>query len=144
MNFDLTGLFQRQSNIANTQGYSAMQPVSANAAGNGNLNLSVGQIVSGQVIAVDGDVVQVEVAPGTVLQAKVEDGLALLKGMSVSFEVSGMSDKQIGTCINSVLSQILSPPLSSQTQRYGRLSCRQSFSEAALPPWHPDAPWDVA
>ncbi len=95
MNFDLTGLFQRQSNIANTQGYSAMQPVNANAAGSGNLNLSVGQIVSGQVIAVDGDVVQVEVAPGTVLQAKVEDGLALLKGMSVSFEVSGMSDKQI-------------------------------------------------
>ncbi len=95
MNFDLTGLFQRQSNIASTQGYSAVQQPGTNASGNGNLNLSVGQIVSGQVVAVDGEMVQVEIAPGTVLQAKVEDGLSLLKGMSVSFEVSGMSDKQI-------------------------------------------------
>lgn len=95
MNFDLTGLFQRQSNIANAQGYSAVQSGNTNASGSGNLNLSVGQIVSGQIVAVDGEVVQVEIAPGTVLQAKVEDGLSLLKGMSVSFEVSGMSDKQV-------------------------------------------------
>lgn len=95
MNFDLTGLFQRQSNIANAQGYSAVQTGNANASGSGNINLSVGQIVSGQVVAVDGEVVQVEIAPGSVLQAKVEDGLSLLKGMSVSFEVSGMSDKQV-------------------------------------------------
>ena len=95
MNFDLTGLFQRQSNIANAQGYSAVQSGNTNASGSGNLNLSVGQIVSGQIVAVDGEVVQVEIAPGTVLQAKVEEGLSLLKGMSVSFEVSGMSDKQV-------------------------------------------------
>ncbi len=101
MNFDLTGLFQRQSQIPLTdRGMTGAQGISSAQAGNmqagnGNLNLSVGQIVSGQVVAVDGDMVQVEVAPGTVLQAKVEDGLTLLKGMSVSFEVSGMSDKQI-------------------------------------------------
>ncbi len=107
MSFDLTGLFQRQSQIPvsdrgnpYTQNTSGAQAASgagqtAGANANANLNLSVGQIVSGQVIAVDGEVVQVEIAPGTVLQAKVEDGLSLLKGMSVSFEVSGMSDKQI-------------------------------------------------
>ena len=101
MNFDLTSFLQRQSQIPLTdrgmtsaQGTSNAQSVSAQT-GSANLNLSVGQIVSGQVVAVDGDVVQVEVAPGSVLQAKVEDGLTLLKGMSVSFEVSGMSDKQI-------------------------------------------------
>lgn len=102
MNFDLTGLFQRQSNIPLTdrgvttaQGASGVQAGNMQQTGSADLNLSVGQIVSGQVIAVDGDAVQVEVAPGTVLQAKVEDGLTLLKGMSVSFEVSGMSDKQV-------------------------------------------------
>ena len=101
MNFDLTSFLQRQSQIpltdrgmASAQGVSNVQNAGAQA-GSANLNLSVGQIVSGQVVAVDGDVVQVEVAPGSVLQAKVEDGLTLLKGMSVSFEVSGMSDKQI-------------------------------------------------
>ena len=105
MNFDLTGLFQRQSQIpvadqsvASGQGMTGAQNVSGTqfAAGQGsNLNLSVGQIISGQVVAVDGDIVQVELSPGTILQAKVEDGLSLLKGMSVSFEVSGMSDKQV-------------------------------------------------
>ncbi len=101
MNFDLTGLFQRQSQMpVSDRGMSGPSSASGVQAGNSqagsaNLNLSVGQIISGQVIAVDGDMVQVEVSPGTVLQAKVEDGLALLKGMSVSFEVSGMSDKQI-------------------------------------------------
>lgn len=101
MNFDLTGLFQRQSQIPVTdrgvtgaQSSSGVQTGGA-PSGSANLNLSVGQIVSGQVIAVDGDIVQVEIAPGNVLQAKVEEGLTLLKGMSVSFEVSGMSDKQV-------------------------------------------------
>lgn len=101
MNFDLTGLFQRQSQIPVTdrgmtgaQGASGAQSAGSQS-GSANLNLSVGQIVSGQVVAVDGDVVQVEVAPGSILQAKVEEGLTLLKGMSVSFEVSGMSDKQV-------------------------------------------------
>lgn len=101
MNFDLTGLFQRQSQIpVSDRGMSGASSasgaqVSNSQTGSTNLNLFVGQIVSGQVIAVDGDMVQVEVSPGSVLQAKVEDGLALFKGMSVSFEVSGMSDKQI-------------------------------------------------
>lgn len=107
MSFDLTGLFQRQSQIpVSDRGMSGTYTASgvqntatAGTAGlqgaNANLNLSVGQIISGQVVAVDGDVVQVEIAPGAVLQAKVEEGLALLKGMSVSFEVSGMSEKQI-------------------------------------------------
>lgn len=105
MSFDLTGLFQRQSQIpVSDRGMLGTHTASGvqNAATAGtpgpqsaNLNLSVGQIISGQVVAVDGDVVQVEIAPGAVLQAKVEEGLSLLKGMSVSFEVSGMSEKQI-------------------------------------------------
>lgn len=107
MSFDLTGLFQRQSQIpVSDRGMSGTYTASgvqntatAGTAGlqgaNANVNLSVGQIISGQVVAVDGDVVQVEIAPGAVLQAKVEEGLALLNGMSVSFEVSGMSEKQI-------------------------------------------------
>lgn len=105
MSFDLTGLFQRQSQIPvadrGMQGAHTASGVQGSAAAgtqgqqSANLNLSVGQIISGQVVAVDGDVVQVEIAPGTVLQAKIEDGLSLLKGMSVSFEVSGMSEKQI-------------------------------------------------
>ena len=101
MNFDLTGLFQRQSQIpVADRGLTGAQSMSGTQVGgavssSANLNLSVGQIVSGQVVAVDGDVVQVEIAPGSILQAKVEDGLTLLKGMSVSFEVSGMSDKQV-------------------------------------------------
>ena len=101
MSFDLTGLFQRQSQIpvsdrgmAGAQGAASMGSVGPQGV-SANLNLSVGQIISGQVVAVEGDVVQVEVAPGTVLQAKAQDGLALLKGMSVSFEVSGISEKQI-------------------------------------------------
>ena len=100
MNFDLTGLFQRQSQypVMDSGVAAAQSSVGAQGAGqnaSADLHLSVGQIVSGQVVAVDGDVVQVEVAPGSVLQAKVEGGLSLLKGMSVSFEVSGMPDKQI-------------------------------------------------
>lgn len=102
MNFDLTGLFQRQSQypvsdsgVSSAQSQAGVQGASGAQASNANLNLAVGQIISGQVVAVDGDVASVEVAPGTVLQAKVEGGLSLLKGMSVSFEVSGMSEKQI-------------------------------------------------
>lgn len=105
MSFDLTGLFQRQSQIPvadrgmsgthTASGVQNVATVGTPGLHNANLNLSVGQIISGQVVAVDGDVVQVEIAPGAVLQAKVEEGLALLKGMSVSFEVSGMSEKQI-------------------------------------------------
>ena len=100
MSFDLTGLFQRQSQIpVADRGMQGTQNAATATAGlqsaNANLTLSVGQIISGQVVAVDGDVVQVEIAPGAVIQAKVEEGLALLKGMSVSFEVSGMSEKQI-------------------------------------------------
>ncbi len=96
MNFDLTGLFQRQSQMVGTEqtiagSQSAVQADRVNV----NLNLSVGQIVSGQVVSVEGDLVSVEISPGSILQAKVEDGLALLKGMTVSFEVSSMSDKQI-------------------------------------------------
>lgn len=93
MNFDLTGLFQRQTQISLSG--TGVTPSMAAQTESAGLNLSVGQLVSGQVVATDGDMVQVEVAPGTVLQARVEEGLALLKGMSVSFEVSGISDKQI-------------------------------------------------
>ncbi len=97
MNFDLTGLFQRQSQIPVTdQNMTSQANVSGRTETSGaNMNLSVGQIVSGQVVAVDGNVVQVEVAPGNILQGQVADGLSLLKGMSVSFEVSGISDQQI-------------------------------------------------
>ena len=97
MNFDLTGLFQRQTQIPVTD--SSAQAVQSGAGHGTNtgsaMNLSVGTIVSGQVISAEGDMVQVEISPGNILQAKVEDGLALLKGMSVSFEVSGVSDKQV-------------------------------------------------
>ena len=101
MSFDLTGLFQRQSNISVTdRNASGVQGagganMSLVQSGAGTIQLSVGQIVSGQVIEADGSTVQVEIAPGTVLQAQVEEGLSLLKGMNVSFEVSGVSDKQI-------------------------------------------------
>ena len=84
MNFDLTSFLQRQSQIpltdrgmASAQGVSNAQNAGVQT-GSGNLNLSVGQIISGQVVAVDGDIVQVEVSPGTILQAKVEDGRSLL------------------------------------------------------------------
>ena len=97
MNFDLTGLFQRQSQIPVTDPSAQTKPSGAVQGTNTGspMNLSVGTIVSGQVISTEGDMVQVEISPGNILQAKVEDGLALLKGMSVSFEVSGISDKQI-------------------------------------------------
>ena len=97
MNFDLTGLFQRQTQIPVTDSSAqAVQSGAGHGANTGSaMNLSVGTIVSGQVISAEGDMVQVEISPGNILQAKVEDGLALLKGMSVSFEVSGVSDKQV-------------------------------------------------
>ncbi len=97
MNLDLTGLFQRQSQIPVTDQATttASSGIQHGGSGNVSMNLSVGTIVSGQVISAEGDTVQVEISPGNILQAKVEDGLSLLKGMSVSFEVSGVSDKQV-------------------------------------------------
>lgn len=114
MSFDLTSLFSRQSQIQTPGQPSAGQTDAGQATGNagaaGNvraagraastastegLHLTAGSTISGQVVSVSGDVVQIEVAPGTVLSARVEEGILFSKGMTASFEVSSVSDSQI-------------------------------------------------
>lgn len=105
MSFDLAGLFNRQSQIhttgqtasgrtAGNQAAGAQGRNAAHASGQ-SLSLSVGSTVTGQVVSSSGDVVQIEVSPGTILSARVEEGLAFQKGMTVSFEVSSVADNQI-------------------------------------------------
>lgn len=57
-------------------------------------SLTVGSAISGQVIKVEGDTVYVKL-PSEVLTAKLQEGVNLQTGQSVTFAVSGISDKQI-------------------------------------------------
>ena len=57
-------------------------------------SLTVGSAISGQVMKVEGDTVYVKL-PSEVLTAKLQDGMSLQPGQSVTFAVSGISDKQI-------------------------------------------------
>lgn len=98
MSFDLAGLWQR-----NTQNTLSGLSSSASAGyadrsrapeGAQTGNLTVGSAISGQVMKVEGDTVYVKL-PSEVLTAKLQDGMSLQPGQSVTFAVSGISDKQI-------------------------------------------------
>lgn len=99
MSFDLAGLLQR--NTQNTlsglsssasAGRTDMSGKTADGAQAGSL--IVGSAISGQVIKVEGDTVYVKL-PSEVLTAKLQGGVNLQSGQSVTFAVSGISDKQI-------------------------------------------------
>lgn len=99
MSFDLAGLLQR--NTQNTlsglsssasAGRTDMSGKTADGAQAGSL--TVGSAISGQVIKVEGDTVYVKL-PSEVLAAKLQEGVNLQPGQSVTFAVSGISDKQI-------------------------------------------------
>ena len=99
MSFDLAGLLQR--NTQNTlsglsssasAGRTDMSGKTADGAQAGSL--TVGSAISGQVIKVEGDTVYVKL-PTEVLTAKLQEGVNLQSGQSVTFAVSGISDKQI-------------------------------------------------
>ena len=99
MSFDLAGLLQR--NTQNTlsglsssasAGRTDMSSKTADGAQAGSL--TVGSAISGQVIKVEGDTVYVKL-PSEVLTAKLQEGVNLQSGQSVTFAVSGISDKQI-------------------------------------------------
>lgn len=99
MSFDLAGLLQR--NTQNTlsglsssasAGRTDMSGKTADGAQAGSL--IVGSAISGQVIKVEGDTVYVKL-PSEVLTAKLQEGVNLQSGQSVTFAVSGISDKQI-------------------------------------------------
>ncbi len=99
MSFDLAGLLQR--NTQNTlsglsssasAGRTDMSGKTADGAQAGSL--TVGSAISGQVIKVEGDTVYVKL-PSEVLTAKLQEGVNLQPGQSVTFAVSGISDKQI-------------------------------------------------
>ncbi len=99
MSFDLAGLLQR--NTQNTlsglsssasAGRTDMSGKTAEGAQAGSL--TVGSAISGQVMKVEGDTVYVKL-PSEVLTAKLQEGVNLQPGQSVTFAVSGISDKQI-------------------------------------------------
>lgn len=99
MSFDLAGLLQR--NTKNTlsglsssasAGRTDMSGKTAEGAQAGSL--TVGSAISGQVMKVEGDTVYVKL-PSEVLTAKLQEGVNLQPGQSVTFAVSGISDKQI-------------------------------------------------
>ena len=99
MSFDLAGLLQR--NTQNTlsglspsasAGRTDMSGKAAEGAQAGSL--TVGSAISGQVMKVEGDTVYVKL-PSEILTAKLQEGVNLQPGQSVTFAVSGISDKQI-------------------------------------------------
>lgn len=100
MSFDLAGLWQR--NTQNTlSGLSSSASVgyadrsrAPEGEGAQTGSLTVGSAISGQVMKVEGDTVYVKL-PSEVLTAKLQDGMSLQPGQSVTFAVSGISDKQI-------------------------------------------------
>ena len=99
MSFDLAGLLQRntQNTLSGlTSSASAGRTDMSGKAAEGTQtgNLTVGSAISGQVMKVDGDTVYVKL-PSEVLTAKLQEGVNLQPGQSVTFAVSGISDKQI-------------------------------------------------
>ena len=98
MSFDLAGLLQRntQNTLSGLSSASAgrtdMSGKTTEGAQTGSL--TVGSAISGQVMKVEGDTVYVKL-PSEVLTAKLQEGVNLQPGQSVTFAVSGISDKQI-------------------------------------------------
>lgn len=99
MSFDLAGLLQRNTqnkltglSSSASAGRTDMSSKTAEGAQAGSL--TVGSAISGQVIKVEGDTVYVKL-PSEVLTAKLQEGVNLQSGQSVTFAVSGISDKQI-------------------------------------------------
>ena len=99
MSFDLAGLLQRNtqntlSGISSSASAGRTDMSSKTAEGAQAGSLTVGSAISGQVIKVEGDTVYVKL-PSEVLTAKLQEGVNLQSGQSVTFAVSGISDKQI-------------------------------------------------
>lgn len=99
MSFDLAGLLQRNkqntlSGLSSSASAGRMDMSSKTAEGAQAGSLTVGSAISGQVIKVEGDTVYVKL-PSEVLTAKLQEGVNLQTGQSVTFAVSGISDKQI-------------------------------------------------
>lgn len=99
MSFDLAGLLQRNtqntlSGLSSSASAGRTDMSSKTAEGAQAGSLTVGSAISGQVIKVEGDTVYVKL-PSEVLAAKLQEGVNLQPGQSVTFAVSGISDKQI-------------------------------------------------
>lgn len=99
MSFDLAGLLQRNtqntlSGLSSSASVGRTDMSSKTAEGAQAGSLTVGSAISGQVIKVEGDTVYVKL-PSEVLTAKLQEGVNLQTGQSVTFAVSGISDKQI-------------------------------------------------
>ena len=99
MSFDLAGLLQRNtqntlSGLSSSASAGRTDMSSKTAEGAQAGSLTVGSAISGQVIKVEGDTVYVKL-PSEVLTAKLQEGVNLQTGQSVTFAVRGISDKQI-------------------------------------------------
>lgn len=99
MSFDLAGLLQRNtqntlSGLSSSASVGRTDMSSKTAEGAQAGSLTVGSAISGQVIKIEGDTVYVKL-PSEVLTAKLQEGVNLQSGQSVTFAVSGISDKQI-------------------------------------------------
>lgn len=99
MSFDLAGLLQRNtqntlSGISSSASAGRTDMSGKTAEGAQTGSLTVGSAISGQVMKVEGDTVYVKL-PSEVLTAKLQEGVNLQPGQSVTFAVSGISDKQI-------------------------------------------------
>ncbi len=99
MAFGLGNLFSGQPNIR-TDDRMAQQAVQGQSAGRVNPAQQAalpkpGSIISGQVTDTGGETVTITTDSGQSIQARMEDGVNLLKGSYVSFEVSKASPEQI-------------------------------------------------
>ncbi len=101
MAFGLGNLFSGQSNIRPDdmmaqKSLRGADPLQGQAAGRASLpRVQVGSVISGQVTDIRGDAVTITTDSGQSIMARMEDGVSLLKGSYLSFEVSGASDQQI-------------------------------------------------
>ena len=98
-------------------------------------SLTVGSAISGQVMKVEGDTVYVKL-PSEVLTAKLQEGVNLQPGQSVTFAVSGISDKQItlqALFQNSAQTQVLGKAL----EQAGIVQTADSLSmdRMSISPW---------
>ena len=99
MSFDLAGLLQRNtqntlSGISSSASAGRTDMSGKTTEGAQTGSLTVGSAISGQVMKVERDTVYVKL-PSEVLTAKLQEGVNLQPGQSVTFAVSGISDKQI-------------------------------------------------
>lgn len=99
MSFDLAGLLQRNtqntlSGLSSSASAGRTDMSGKTAEGVQTGSLTVGSAISGQVMKVEGDTVYVKL-PSEILTAKLQEGVNLQPRQSVTFAVSGISDKQI-------------------------------------------------